>query len=299
MKPTLLVLAAGMGSRYGGVKQLDRVGPSGETIIDYSLYDAIRAGFGKVVFIIRRDIERDFRDLFIDKLSGSIEVDYVFQELDALPQGYSVPPDRTKPWGTCHALLMADGVVKEPFAVINADDYYGVEAFSAVHDFLTEDSNDSSHALIGYRLGNTLSDHGDVNRGVCTVNRDGLLDGISEVRKISKSGGAIAAPDHKGGSLTFTGDEVVSMNLWGFKPSVFDLFRRELELFLDNSIDDKEAEIDIPTSIDKYIKSGDVTVKVIPTDSRWFGVTYREDRPYVVETLREMVTRGLYPSRLF
>ncbi len=299
MKPTLLVLAAGMGSRYGGVKQLDRVGPSGETIIDYSLYDAIRAGFGKVVFIIRRDIERDFRDLFIDKLSGSIEVDYVFQELDALPQGYSVPPERTKPWGTCHALLMADGVVKEPFAVINADDYYGVEAFSAVHDFLTEDSNDSSHALIGYRLGNTLSDHGDVNRGVCTVNRDGLLDGISEVRKISKSGGAIAAPDHKGGSLTFTGDEVVSMNLWGFKPSVFDLFRRELELFLDNSIDDKEAEIDIPTSIDKYIKSGDVTVKVIPTDSRWFGVTYREDRPYVVETLREMVTRGLYPSRLF
>ena len=299
MKPTLLVLAAGMGSRYGGVKQLDRVGPSGETIIDYSLYDAIRAGFGKVVFIIRRDIERDFRDLFIDKLSGSIEVDYVFQELDALPQGYSVPPDRTKPWGTCHALLMADGVVKEPFAVINADDYYGVEAFSAVHDFLTEDRNDSSHALIGYRLGNTLSDHGDVNRGVCTVNRDGLLDGISEVRKISKSGGAIAAPDHKGGSLTFTGDEVVSMNLWGFKPSVFDLFRRELELFLDNSIDDKEAEIDIPTSIDKYIKSGDVTVKVIPTDSRWFGVTYREDRPYVVETLREMVTRGLYPSRLF
>ncbi len=299
MKPTLLVLAAGMGSRYGGVKQLDRVGPSGETIIDYSLYDAIRAGFGKVVFIIRRDIERDFRDLFIDKLSGSIEVDYVFQELDALPQGYSVPPDRTKPWGTCHALLMADGVVKEPFAVINADDYYGVEAFGAVHDFLTEDSNDSSHALIGYRLGNTLSDHGDVNRGVCTVNRDGLLDGISEVRKISKSGGAIAAPDHKGGSLTFTGDEVVSMNLWGFKPSVFDLFRRELELFLDNSIDDKEAEIDIPTSIDKYIKSGDVTVKVIPTDSRWFGVTYREDRPYVVETLREMVTRGLYPSRLF
>ncbi len=299
MKPTLLVLAAGMGSRYGGVKQLDRVGPSGETIIDYSLYDAIRAGFGKVVFIIRRDIERDFRDLFIDKLSGSIEVDYVFQELDALPQGYSVPPERTKPWGTCHALLMADGVVKEPFAVINADDYYGVEAFSAVHDFLTEDRNDSSHALIGYRLGNTLSDHGDVNRGVCTVNRDGLLDGISEVRKISKSGGAIAAPDHKGGSLTFTGDEVVSMNLWGFKPSVFDLFRRELELFLDNSIDDKEAEIDIPTSIDKYIKSGDVTVKVIPTDSRWFGVTYREDRPYVVETLREMVTRGLYPSRLF
>lgn len=299
MKPTLMVLAAGMGSRYGGLKQLDHVGPSGETIIDYSIYDTIRAGFGKIVFVIRRDIEEPFRKAFIDRLADHIKIEYVFQELDNLPPGYSVPEGRQKPWGTSHATLVSREKINEPFGVINADDYYGVESFKILHEFLANDRDDSCYTIIGYPLGNTLSDHGHVNRGVCRVGKTGLLEGIVETKKIFKNENGIFAPGTDGNELTFTGNEMVSMNLWGFKPSVYELLNREFSLFLKHRIGDPTAELDIPTSVDKYVKNGDITIKVLPTEGKWFGVTYREDKPFVVESINRMVNAGIYPSKLF
>ncbi|MDX9928236.1 MAG: nucleotidyltransferase [Bacteroidales bacterium] len=299
MKPTLMVLAAGMGSRYGGLKQLDQVGPSGETIIDYSIYDAIRAGFGKIVFVIRRDIEQPFREAFIDRLGKHIEIDYVFQELDNLPAGYKVPEGRQKPWGTSHAILVTRDKIREPFGVINADDYYGVESFKILREFLVNDRDDSCYSIIGYPLGNTLSDHGHVNRGVCRVGKSGLLEGVVETRKISKTEKGIFAPGPDGKDLTFTGKEIVSMNLWGFKPTIYELLETEFTQFLRNRIDDPTAELDIPTSVDKYVKSGEITIKVLPTGGKWFGVTYREDKPFVVDSINRMVGAGIYPSKLF
>jgi NDP-sugar pyrophosphorylase family protein len=299
MKPTLMVLAAGMGSRYGGLKQLDQVGPSGETIIDYSIYDAIRAGFGKIVFVIRRDIEQPFREAFIDRLKNHIEIDYVFQELDNLPEGYILPEGRQKPWGTSHAILVTKDKIKEPFGVINADDYYGVESFKILREFLVNDKDDTSHAIIGYRMGNTLSDHGHVNRGVCKVSKSGLLEEVVETRKISKTEKGVFAPGPDGKELQFTGNEVVSMNLWGFKPSVYNLLNKEFSSFLKHGIQDPTAELDIPTSVDKYVKSGEITIRVLPTGGKWFGVTYREDKPFVVESINNMVEAGIYPAKLF
>jgi len=299
MKPSLLVLAAGMGSRYGGNKQLDQVGPSGETIIDYSIYDAKRAGFGKVVFVIRRDIEEQFKETFVARLKDVIEIDYVFQELGNLPEGFSAPLERNKPWGTSHAILVAKDKIKEPFGVINSDDYYGVDAFNTLYDFLTKDKNDTNYCIVGYKLGNTLSDHGQVNRGVCRVNSKGFLDNIAEVRGIEKTsdGAEVKGPDGK--ISKFSGEEIVSMNLWGFKPSCFRFLGMEFESFLREKINDPKSELDIPTSVDKYVKRGEMTIAILTSNSRWFGVTYREDKPFVVGSIRKMVDAGIYPERLF
>lgn len=299
MKPTLLVLAAGMGSRYGGNKQLDQVGPSGETIIDYSIYDAKRAGFGRVVFVIRRDIEEQFRETFVKRLKDVIEIDYVFQELGNLPGGHKVPEGRQKPWGTSHAILVTEHKIKEPFGVINADDYYGVDSFNVLYDFLTNDNTESNFCIIGYRLGNTLSDHGHVNRGICKVSSDGLLEHIVETRGIEKRPDGIFAPDPDGTLRKYTGDEIVSMNLFGFKPSCYRYLNIEFTNFLRERISDPKAELDIPTSLDKFVKKGEITIQVLRSNSHWFGVTYREDKPFVVESIRRMVDKGIYPEKLF
>jgi NDP-sugar pyrophosphorylase family protein len=299
MKPTLLVLAAGMGTRYGGNKQLDEVGPSGETIIDYSIYDAIRAGFGKIVFVIRRDIEEQVKERFVDRLQGKIEVDYVFQEITNLPEGVKVAPDRQKPWGTSHAILVTKDKIKEPFGVINADDYYGVESFSILRDFLVDDKNPNNYCIVGYKLGNTLSDHGHVNRGVCVAGDDELLRHIVETRQIEKTRDGATAPGPDGKPLHFTGNEIVSMNLWGFKPSCYDFLGKEFRNFINNYGMDLKSELDIPTSVDKFVKNGEITIKILMSNERWFGVTYREDKPFVVESIKKMIRKGIYPARIY
>jgi dTDP-glucose pyrophosphorylase len=299
MKPTLLVLAAGMGSRYGGNKQLDEVGPSGETIIDYSIYDAIRAGFGKIVFVIRRDIEEQVKERFVERLRGKIEVDYVFQEITNIPEGAKVTPDRQKPWGTSHAILVTEKKIKEPFGVINADDYYGVESFNILHDFLVNDKDPNCYTIIGYKLGNTLSDHGHVNRGVCGVNNEGYLVNIVETRQIEKTKSGAKAPGSEGKEILFTGDEVVSMNLWGFKPSCYSFLGSEFRSFIDKHGMDPKSELDIPTSVDKFVKNGAIRIKILMSNERWFGVTYREDKPFVVESIKKMIRKGIYPARIY
>jgi NDP-sugar pyrophosphorylase family protein len=299
MKPTLLVLAAGMGTRYGGNKQLDEVGPSGETIIDYSIYDAIRAGFGKIVFVIRRDIEEQVRERFVERLQGKIEVDYVFQEITNLPEGVRVAPDRSKPWGTSHAILVTKDKIKEPFGVINADDYYGVESFKILRDFLVNDKAPDNYCIVGYKLGNTLSEHGHVNRGVCKAGDDGLLSHIVETRQIEKTKDGATAPGTDGNLIHFTGNEIVSMNLWGFKPSCYDFLGKEFRNFINNYGMDLKSELDIPTSVDKFVKNGEITIKILMSNERWFGVTYREDKPFVVESIKKMIRKGIYPARIY
>ena len=299
MKPTLLVLAAGMGSRYGGNKQLDQVGPSGETIIDYSIYDAIRAGFGKIVFVIRRDIEEQVKERFVGRLKGKIEVDYVFQEITNLPEGVKVSPERQKPWGTSHAILVTEPKIKEPFGVINADDYYGVESFRILRDFLANDTDPDNYCIVGYKLGNTLSEHGHVNRGVCQVGPDGLLANIVETRQIEKTADGAVAPGSDGGQLHFTGNEVVSMNLWGFKPSCYSFLGMEFRNFINQKGMDPKSELDIPTSVDKFVKNGQITIRILMSNERWFGVTYREDKPFVVENINRMIKSGIYPKSIY
>jgi len=299
MKPTLLVLAAGMGTRYGGNKQLDEVGPSGETIIDYSIYDAIRAEFGKIVFVIRRDIEEQVRERFVDRLQGKIEVDYVFQEITDLPEGVRVAPDRSKPWGTSHAILVTKDKIKEPFGVINADDYYGVESFTLLRDFLINDKDPNNYCIVGYKLGNTLSEHGHVNRGVCKADENGFLRNIVETRQIEKTREGATAPGPDGNPINFTGNEIVSMNLWGFKPSCYDFLGKEFRNFINANGMDLKSELDIPTSVDKFVKNGEITIKILMSNERWFGVTYREDKPYVVESIKKMIRKGVYPARIY
>lgn len=297
MKPTLLVLAAGMGTRYGGNKQLDEVGPSGETIIDYSIYDAIRAGFGKIVFVIRRDIEEQVKERFVNRLKGKIEVDYVFQEITNLPEGAKVNPERQKPWGTSHAILVTSEKIKEPFGVINADDYYGVESFKTLHDFLVNDKDPNCYCIVGYKLKNTLSDHGHVNRGVCGV-KDGLLVDIVETRQIEKTDDGAKVVSEDGKVQKFTGEEVVSMNLWGFKPSCYNFLGAEFKSFIAKSGMELKSELDIPTSVDKFVKNGEITIKILMSNERWFGVTYREDKPFVVDSINKMISKGVYPSKI-
>ncbi|MCD4770370.1 MAG: nucleotidyltransferase [Bacteroidales bacterium] len=301
MKPTLLVLAAGMGSRYGGNKQLDTVGPNGETIIDFSIFDAVRAGFGKILFIIRRDIEEQIIEAFIKPLQGVVKVDYVFQEIDNLPGDLkpSSGSGRTKPWGTSHAILVAREKINEPFGVINADDYYGVDSFRTLHDFLVNDDNDNNYCIVGYKMANTLSEHGHVNRGVCKVDDNRMLQDIVETRMIEKRSDGVFAPSDNGGFKSFTGEEIVSMNLWGFKPSCFNYLEKEFISFIDRSNNDPKAELDIPTSMDVFIKRGEVSIKILMTDEKWFGVTYREDKPYVVEGIQKLFDNGTYPSKLW
>ncbi|MDQ1332987.1 MAG: Nucleotidyltransferase [Bacteroidota bacterium] len=299
MKPTLLVLAAGMGTRYGGNKQLDEVGPCGETIIDYSIYDAIRAGFGKIVFVIRRDIEEQVKERFFERLQNKIEIDYVFQEITNIPEGVSVNPERKKPWGTSHAVLVAAKKIKEPFGVINADDYYGAESFRILHDFLVNDEDPNCYCIVGYKLTNTLSDHGHVNRGVCSVGKDSLLKSIAETVQIEKKPDGATAPGHDGKILKFTGEEIVSMNLWGFKKSCFSFLEEAFINFINEFGMDLKSELYIPTALDGFVRSGQITIKILMTNERWFGVTYREDKPFVVESIKKMIRKGIYPARIY
>lgn len=298
-KPTLLILAAGMGSRYGGLKQIDKLGPAGETITDYSIFDAIRAGFGKVVAVIRKDIEDQFRDFF-DKFSDKIEVEYVFQELDKLPEGYSVPADRQKPWGTGHAIMMAEGVIKDPFAVINADDFYGAEAYQIIAKHLSSVSSDSNeYCMVGYPLVNTLSDFGSVSRGVCGLDEEGFLQTIVERTKIEKTDNGIEFTDENSNKISLTGNEIVSMNFLGFTPTLFDFLNREFKKFLDGKINVPKSEFYIPSVVDTVLKSGEATMKVYKTNSKWFGITYREDREKVVKNLDKLIEDGIYPKNLW
>lgn len=302
MKPTLYVLAAGMGSRYGGLKQLDGVGPQGQTIMDYSIYDALRAGFGRVVFVIRRDFEADFRSKILSKYEGHVPVDVVFQSVDALPEGFSVPDGRTKPWGTNHAVLMADGVINEPFAVINADDFYGRDAFEVMASYLSALPGDSKgrYCMVAFELGNTMTENGSVSRGVCTVDGDGRLTDVVERTSIAWTPeGAIEYTEADGSKGSLAAHTPVSMNLWGFTPDYFGYSRREFVRFLTNHISRPKSEFFIPSVVDKLVRNGEASVDVLTTSSRWFGVTYPEDRDDVVAKLAALHAEGKYPDRLF
>lgn len=300
MKPTLFVLAAGMGSRYGGLKQLDPLGPQGQTIMDYSIYDAIQSGFGKVVFVIRKDFEKDFREKILSKYEGHIPVEVVFQSTDKLPEGYTCPEDRTKPWGTNHAVLMGKDVIKEPFAVINADDFYGRDAFRVIaEDLMRPRDRKGDYSMVGFRVGNTMTENGSVARGVCE-NKDGMLTSVVERTAISyDKDGKIVFTDENDQAQTLDPKTPVSMNLWGFTPDYFDYSEREFRKFLDKDINTPKAEFFIPLCIDTLINSGEATVKVLDTDSKWFGVTYAADRPGVVAKFAELHAEGVYPEKMF
>ncbi len=295
MKPTLMVLAAGMGSRYGGLKQLDQLGPGGETIMDYSVYDAMRAGFGKVVFVIRKSFEKEFREIFVDKLAGKIDVELVFQELDNLPLGFNLPPERTKPWGTGHAILVAKNAINTPFAVINADDFYGAEAYQSAYHFLTSQVSPNEYAMCGYQLGNTLSDFGSVSRGICQIDNEQYLEEVNERTSIAKENGHItyAIGEHK---FPLSDSDVVSMNFWGFHPSLFDHLNEKFTAFLKAQGDQLKSEFYIPLVVDDLMKEGKVRTKVLESDAKWFGVTYQEDRPSTIDKLNELVKAGMYPK---
>ncbi len=298
MQPTLLILAAGMASRYGSMKQIQGFGPSGETIMDYSIYDAIRAGFTKVVFIIRKDFADDFKNIFEPKLKGKVATDYVYQDLHAFTGDYAVPAERTKPWGTAHAVLCAKDAVKEPFAVINADDFYGRDAFEKAYGFLTKEVSDELYCIIGYELAKTLSDNGTVSRGVCQVDANGNLISIAERTKIYRDGDKITYEEgDKKFEVPF--DSKVSMNFWGFDPSVFTYTEKLFAEFLKEQGNNPKAEFFIPIIGDKLIKEGKGNIKVIPTDAQWFGVTYKEDAPEVQASLNALIAKGEYPSNLW
>lgn len=301
MKPTLFVLAAGMGSRYGGLKQLDPLGPQGQTIMDYSIFDAIRAGFGKVVFVIRKDFEEDFRRSILSKYEGHIPVEVVFQSTDKLPEGYTCPEERTKPWGTNHAVMMGADVINEPFAVINADDFYGRDAFAVIGaDLMRERSRKGDYSMVGFRVGNTMSENGSVSRGVCSVNAEGNLTKVVERTGIAyDKDHRICFLDENNETEYLDPSTPVSMNLWGFTPDYFSYSDREFRRFLDKCLTTPKAEFYIPTAIDTLINSGEATVKVLDTTSRWFGVTYAADRQGVVDKLAALHAAGEYPDTMF
>jgi hypothetical protein len=295
--PALLVLAAGKGNRYGGLKQIDPVGPGGETIIDYSIYDALRAGFSKVVFVIRKDIEHAFKHAVGARFEGHTVVEYVFQELDRIPPGFSVPVGRTRPWGTLHAVLMAADTIKNPFAVINADDFYGSEGYRVLARHLQ--SGTADYAMVGFLLRNTLSDFGSVSRGVCRVDGDGFLQGVVELTNIERDGAHARNTDSSGRTTMLSGDEVVSMNMWGFTPQVFGQFREHFQRFLRSSGPDMESESYLPNTVNELVLTGQAQVKVLRTNDSWAGVTYRKDQPRVAETIGRLINRGDYPNRLW
>ncbi len=300
MKPTLFVLAAGMGSRYGGLKQMDGLGPNGETIMDYSIYDAIKAGFGKIVFVIRTSFENDFNVAVVDKFKNLIETDIVFQEINKIPAGCTYNSEREKPWGTNHAVLMGKDVIHEPFAVINADDYYGQESFAVLADFLRSVENKKNeYCMIGYRVGNTLSESGAVSRGVCVVDENGLLKNVVERTHIEEKGGSINYLDEKGEEVNIPFNTPVSMNMWGFTPDYFEYSEIFFKKFLADEGQKLKSEFYIPLAVNNLIIQNKVTCKVLDTPSKWFGVTYADDRPQVVLKLNELVRRGIYPSKLF
>ena len=305
MKPTLFLLAAGMGSRYGGLKQMDGLGPNGETIMDYSIYDAIKAGFGKLVFVIRKDFEDDFRKKIVSKYENHLPVEVVFQSLDKLPEGFTVPEGREKPWGTNHAVMMGEDVIKEPFAVINCDDFYGRDSFQVMGKFLSElpEGSTGKYAMVGFRVGNTLSESGTVSRGVCATDASQYLQSVVERTKIErKDDGIIRFLDDDG--TTWTGLEENtpgSMNFWGFTPDYFahsDEFFKDF-LSLESTKTNLKAEFFIPLMVDKLIREQKATVKVLDTTSKWFGVTYPEDRPDTVAKIAKLIEEGVYPEKLF
>jgi dTDP-glucose pyrophosphorylase len=300
MQPTLIILAAGMGSRYGSLKQIDRFGPSGETIVEYSIYDALRAGFGKIVLVIRQNFADDFREIVLNKAMKKADISFVFQELDNLPKGFSLPADRVKPWGTGHAVLMAAGKVNTPFAVVNADDFYGAQSYRIMADFLSSPQQGSleEYCLVDYRLDNTLSESGYVSRGICDVNKDNYLTDITEHKKISRNGNEISSLTESG-KIILTGKERVSMNLMGFLPSMFDHLHHQFTEFLNGNSGNNASEFYLPSAMNAVIKSGKARVKVLPTMEKWFGVTYREDRDMVMNSLKKLVELGIYPNSLW
>lgn len=300
MKPTLFVLAAGMGSRYGGLKQLDGLGPNGETIMDYSIFDAIRGGFGKVVFVIRKDFEQDFRDKILSKYQNHIPVELVFQGLTDLPAGYTCPEDRVKPWGTNHAVLMGKDVIHEPFAVINADDFYGRDSFAVLGKALAEmGGKKNDYCMVGYRVGNTLSESGSVARGVCETNAEGYLTTVVERTAIERIDGKVSFKDENGVMQTIGDTTPVSMNMWGFTPDYFTYSEEYFKEFLDENKGNLKAEYFIPLMVNKLINDCTVRVKVLDTTSKWFGVTYAADRQGVVDKIQALVNAGEYPAKLF
>jgi hypothetical protein len=303
MKPTLLLLAAGMGSRYGGLKQLDGLGPNGETIMDYSIYDAIKAGFGKIVFVIRKDFEQQFREQVLSKYEGHIPAELVFQSLDALPEGFAVPEGREKPWGTNHAVLMAKDVIKEPFCVINCDDFYNRDCFMVMGRFLANlpEGSKNRYAMVGYRVGNTLSENGTVSRGVCSKDACDNLTDVVERTEIVRHDDGIQYKDDNNVWVTVPENTPVSMNVWGFTPDYFDYSVENFKTFLSDpkNKENKKAEFFIPSLVNKLIHDKTATVKVLDTTSKWFGVTYAADRPGVVAKIKDLVDQGVYPAKLF
>ncbi|HJD92367.1 MULTISPECIES: nucleotidyltransferase [Bacteroides] len=300
MKPTLFVLAAGMGSRYGGLKQLDGLGPNGETIMDYSIYDAIRGGFGKVVFVIRKDFEADFRNIVLKKYENHIPVEVVFQDLNSLPNGFSCPAERTKPWGTNHAVLMGKNVIHEPFAVINADDFYGRDSFAVLGKALSEmGGKENDYCMVGYRVGNTLSESGTVARGVCETNEEGFLTSVVERTAIERIDGKVSFKDENGEMVTIADNTPVSMNMWGFTPDYFTHSEDFFVDFLEKNMENLKAEYFIPLAVNRLINENTARVKVLDTTSKWFGVTYAADRQGVVDKIQALIDAGDYPNKLF
>ncbi|MDR1602752.1 MAG: nucleotidyltransferase [Tannerella sp.] len=300
MKPVLFVLAAGMGSRYGGLKQLDGVGPNGETIMDYSVFDAIRGGFGKAVFVIRKDFEEDFRQKVLSRYESHIPVETVFQSLDKLPEGFTCPPERIKPWGTNHAVLMGKDVIKEPFAVINADDFYGRDSFATIGKELAGlAGSENVYCMVGFRVGNTLSESGTVARGVCEVNGEGYLTSVVERTAVERIDGRICFRDENGENIFLEENTPVSMNMWGFTPDYFAHSEAYFKEFLRTGMNSPKSEYFIPLMVNELTTAGKAVVKVLDTASKWFGVTYKEDRPGVVDKIRALIEAGEYPQKLF
>jgi NDP-sugar pyrophosphorylase family protein len=298
IRPTLLILAAGLGSRYGSLKQIETIGPRGETIIDYSVYDAIRTGFAKVVFVIKQEIEADFKEHLFKRFENRIETGYVFQDLDVLPEGYSLPRDREKPWGTAHAIMAAEKSINEPFAAINADDFYGLEAFTAMHEFLSQKAGETDYCMIGYKLKNTLSEHGTVSRGVCEIDEQDFLISVSELTRIQKDNNRIVYLENDE-SHSLAENSVVSMNMWGFTTSVFGHIKQGFSSFLDQNINNPKAEYFIPVLVDQLIRAGEARVKVLHCDASWFGITYMEDRDAARKNILRKIQMGIYPPELW
>ncbi|MBQ7449729.1 MAG: nucleotidyltransferase [Paludibacteraceae bacterium] len=300
MKPTLLILAAGMGSRYGGLKQLDGLGPNGETIMDYSVFDAVRAGFGKVVFVIREDFADDFRRIVLAKYKGQVDCEVCYQALDKIPAPFSVPEGRTKPWGTNHAVMMARNIINEPFMVINSDDFYGRESYEVMAKFLhSVEGKKGEYAMAGYRVLNTLSENGSVNRGICKTDADGYLTDVVERINIEEIDGVVSFPDEHAGRVAIDPNAPVSMNMWGFTPDYFAQSEKGFRSFLEEHGQEMKSEFYIPTMVNELIINKEARCKVLDTPSKWFGVTYAQDRPAVVMKLNELIQKGEYPNKLF
>ena len=303
MKPTLLLLAAGMGSRYGGLKQLDGLGPNGETIMDYSIYDAIKAGFGKIVFVIRKDFEDDFRQKVLSKYEGHIPAEVCFQAMDKLPEGFTVPEGRQKPWGTNHAVMMAKGLINEPFCVINCDDFYNRDAYMVMGKFLSElpEGSKNRYSMVGFRVGNTLSENGTVARGICSKDNEGHLTEVVERTEIMRVDGKVCYKDEEGKWVAVEDNTPVSMNMWGFTPDYFEYSDEYFKEFLSDAknMENLKAEFFIPLVVNNLIHEGTATVKVLDTTSKWFGVTYAADRQATVDRIKKLIDEGVYPNRLF